>query len=270
MEKREWTREMRTVSSANLDGKTGIYALINYDNGRAYIGQSVNLGKRSKTHFWMLRNGRHPNKHLQKAYDQDPQAFGFRVVAFCEREELNDLERDAIAHLGYYNMCEGGDGTQGRICTEETRRKISEATRGKMTDERKAEKTAQLVSYNKSEEGRRKASERFKGREPWNKGRACPEEQKRKVSEKLKGREITTEHREKLREMYSGENSKTAKLTESEVIEMRLRFLSGEPRLSIAKDFPQVSAGTVYDIVKGKRWKTVPNTIEELKRRLYD
>lgn len=31
MEKREWTREMRTVSSANLDGKTGIYALMNYD-----------------------------------------------------------------------------------------------------------------------------------------------------------------------------------------------------------------------------------------------
>ena len=31
MEKREWTREMRTVPFSNLDGKTGIYALINYD-----------------------------------------------------------------------------------------------------------------------------------------------------------------------------------------------------------------------------------------------
>ena len=43
--------------------------------------------------------------------------------------------------------------------------------------------------------------------------------------------------------------------------------MNGEPRMSIAADYPYVSAGTVYDIVTGKRWKSVPNTLDELQRR---
>ena len=92
------------------------------------------------------------------------------------------------------------------------------------------------------------------------------EERKRQVSELFKGRPISEQHKEKLRELYKGEKSLTAKLKESEVIDMRLRFLKGEPRLSIAKDYPQLHPNTVYDIVKCKRWKHIPNSIEELER----
>lgn len=251
----------------DLRGKSGIYALINYHNGKAYVGQSVDLHKRRTTHFWQLENNRHPNKHLQRAYNQDPQAFGFRVITLCEKNELDSLERLFVSSLGSYNMCEGGGGTSGRICSVETRRKISEAKRGKMCEADKAAKTAQLVRYNQSDEGRRAASERARGRAPWNKGRTCSEEQKRRIGEKLKGRTVSEAHKEKLRGLYSGEKSTSAKLTESEVIDMRLRFLNGEPRMSIAADYPHVSPGTVYDIVKGKRWKSVPNTLDGLKRR---
>ena len=93
------------------------------------------------------------------------------------------------------------------------------------------------------------------------------EEQRKRLSEAQRGKKkVTEEHKEKLRELFSGENSLTSKLTENEVINIRLRFLNGEPRMSIAKDYPNMHPNTIYDIVKGKRWKHLPNSIEELER----
>jgi Mor family transcriptional regulator len=81
----------------------------------------------------------------------------------------------------------------------------------------------------------------------------------------MKGRYITEEHKKKLHELYKGEKSLTAKLTEQQVIEIRLRFLKGEKQCDIKKDY-QVSAQTIYDIVRNRRWRHIPNTIKELEK----
>lgn len=49
------------------------------------------------------------------------------------------------------------------------------------------------------------------------------------------------------------------------MIEIRLRFLKGEKQRDIKKDY-QVSAQTIYDIVRNRRWRHIPNTIKELEK----
>ena len=70
----------------------GIYKITNTENGKIYIGQSVDIGHRKACHEYDLKNGRHHNCHLQRAYNQNPSVFRFEIICKCKEEELNDLE----------------------------------------------------------------------------------------------------------------------------------------------------------------------------------
>lgn len=261
--------------------KSGIYQIRNTADGKRYIGRTINLNKRKRDHFWALENNRHNNNHMQRAYNKNPNAFVFEIVEECETEKLNEREVYWISYYNTmddrygYNQCEGGKTTNGYHFTDEAKKKISEKNKGRkcsreVVEQRK--KTLKEHLANDPEFAKKyheKLAENLAKIPNWKKSHPCPEWQKKEISERFKGRPITEEHKQKLRELYSGEKSLTAKLTESEVIEMRLRFLNGEPRLSIAKDFPNMHPNTIYDIVKGKRWKHIPNTIKELERMKY-
>lgn len=254
--------------------KSGIYSLVNRRTGKRYIGQSIDVQKREKEHFCMLKNGKHANNHLQRAWNNGDR-FDFEIIEECPREDLNDREIYWIAaydsfHNGY-NQCEGGCSTLGRECSEETRRKISEGNKGKKLSEETIWKRTETLRKRIAEdpvfaaEHHRKLSERMKGKPSWNKGVPCPEWKKKQVSEKLKGRYVSEEHKEKLRELYSGEKSLNAKLTKSDVVNIRYRFLCGERQIDICKDYP-VSPQTIYDIVRGRRWKSVPSDLASLEK----
>ena len=47
----------------------GIYAIICNKTWRSYVGQSVNIEKRVKTHFQLLRDNKHQNKTLQSDFN---------------------------------------------------------------------------------------------------------------------------------------------------------------------------------------------------------
>lgn len=113
---------------------TGIYKITNTENGKIYIGQSINISHRQSCHFFDLKNNRHKNCHLQRAYNLNPNAFRFEVICTCKEEELNDLEKFFIGKYNAtdpakgYNLDVGGNG-DGRK-SEETRRKMSQAKMG--------------------------------------------------------------------------------------------------------------------------------------------
>lgn len=260
---------------------SGIYCIRNTVDGKMYIGRSTNLAKREKTHFWMLKKNRHFNVHLQRAYNLNPDVFKFEILEECAKDLLNDKEVFYISKYKTmdmehgYNLCEGGKATTGRKFSEETLKKMSEKRKGYKYSKEVIEKRKQSLKEHLASDPEfarqyhEKMSQNIKNIPSWKKSHPCPEWRKKEISEFFKGRKITDEHKQKLRELYSGEGSLSAKLTQSEVIEMRLRFLNGEPRMSIAKDFPNMHPNTIYDIVKGKRWKCLPNSIEELERIKY-
>lgn len=251
---------------------SGIYALVNKQNGKRYVGRTVNLNKRKTTHFWMLENNKHPNKHLQRAWN-DGQEFYFEVVEKCEPNRCNDREIYWISFFGSmnmangYNLCEGGLSTTGYHFTDEGKKKISAANSGrKCSPEVIAKRSKSLKKHMEDDpEFAWKVRNQCRklNRGGWNKGISPSAETRKRLSEKLKGRHVSEEHKEKLRNLYSGERSLSAKIKASDVVKIRYRFLCGERQIDIAKDYP-VTPQTINDICRGRRWKSVPNTLKEL------
>lgn len=112
----------------------GIYKITNTIDGKIYIGQSIDIKHRRCCHEYDLRNQRHKNSHLQRAYNKNPDAFVFEIECTCKEEDLNNLEvfyiqkyNSTDPRLGY-NLDAGGGG-QGRM-SEETKKKLSQSKIG--------------------------------------------------------------------------------------------------------------------------------------------
>ena len=254
---------------------SGIYAIINETDNKRYIGRAVDVSRRWKHHQWMLNGNRHFNPHLQRAWNRGD-TFRFSVIEKCRKEVLNEREIYWIAtyhttDLKYgYNLCAGGKATTGRKFSEETKKIMSEQRKGKKWDPEIVKKRVQTFKEKMQdpeyrEQHHKKCSEAGKKRgSPWNTGKHLSEETKQKMSKSLRGKKKPKSQGEKLREINSGEKSKSAKLKTNDVIQIRLRFLYGERQCDICKDYPQITTQTLYDIVRNRRWKSIPNTIAEL------
>ena len=148
----------------------GIYMIQNKVNGKIYIGQTINIeGNRWKRHKSELRGGYHVNKHLQRSWNKyGEENFEFSVLLKCKESQLNTYEQYYIFELmAYepgigYNNTYGGDS--GRP-TEESRKILSEAMKGKHhTEETKKKISETEKGKTLSEETRRKIGEANKGK----------------------------------------------------------------------------------------------------------
>lgn len=168
----------------------GIYIIKNIINDKVYIGQSVDIYHRWMQHKADLRNGHHHNEHLQRAWNKyGEENFEFRVLTECDESELNNFEKLFIeeykSHDGCYgyNLTIGGDGCvglsqesiekmrkslTGKHLPEDTRKKISEANKGKKKPPR-------------SDEHRRNLGKSLKGKKAWNKGVKMDDDFKEKM-----------------------------------------------------------------------------------------
>lgn len=120
-----------------------------------YWGQAQNLRTRRASHLSALRHGRHANPVLSKAYDKyGPDALEFAVVLLCAPFDLDRYEQALLdAHRGdraCANIAKAaGAPMRGRKHTAETlgrlrARRASDATRRKMSEaSRGRKKTAE-------------------------------------------------------------------------------------------------------------------------------
>ena len=92
-----------------------------------------------------------------------------------------------------HNMTDGGEGLSGTIRSEETRRKISVATKG----------NTYCLGITRSEETRKRMSEAKKGNNNCL-GRILSKEHKKKISDALKERQFSEDHRRKIGEVNKG------------------------------------------------------------------
>lgn len=80
--------------------KSGIYKIINIQNGRIYIGSAKEFKSRARQHFSSLRNNKHQNKFLQNDFNKcEEEAFEFHVILITEgnTEERRKVEQDCIS-----------------------------------------------------------------------------------------------------------------------------------------------------------------------------
>lgn len=71
-----------------------IYKITNLVDGKVYIGQTtVGFEKRIREHLYKLRNDKHKNEHLQRAYNKFGETnFVFEILQECEIKEIDSLE----------------------------------------------------------------------------------------------------------------------------------------------------------------------------------
>lgn len=90
----------RTSNSGATDFDKGIYIILNNINKVFYLGSSMHLNMRRHSHFHNLRNNKHPNPHLQKAYNKyGEDAFSFiKIECFkdCSETELRLKEQQYL------------------------------------------------------------------------------------------------------------------------------------------------------------------------------
>jgi group I intron endonuclease len=167
--------------------KSGIYRILNTENGKCYVGSATNLQKRKSEHFRRLRGGIHVNARLQSSWNKHGEmAFEFSILELVddhtllvEREQfwIDTLESvvrgynispKAGSQLGMKHTKEARAkiAAWGLNMPAETRAKISAAGKGrpwtaamrekrtgwKHTDEAKAKMSAAIKAYNATHE----------------------------------------------------------------------------------------------------------------------
>lgn len=123
----------------------GIYKLVNKATGQCYVGQSQRVKKRIKEHFRLLRGNKHPNQHLQRAYNKyGADCFYGAIEVECEDiSELDALEEAFIRGDAYfeepvvYNIADFAKAPmRGNTHSEEVRKRIRLGRRASTFDYR--------------------------------------------------------------------------------------------------------------------------------------
>lgn len=176
-----------------------IYLVTNKITGKQYVGQTMrSIEKRWETHG-------HGNYYISKSIRKHGKDnFKIEILEKCKsKQELSEKEIYWIKELNTlspngYNLTGGGEGNLGWKHTEEAKRKMSEAMKGK-----------KHPNYGKkhSEEIRRKISESLKGHK-------YSIESRRKMSESQKGKTHSVETRSRMSKAQKGKkrSGKTCKI----------------------------------------------------------
>ncbi len=185
---------------------SGIYKIENTINGNCYIGSAISFSGRWATHTSDLLHNKHYNTHLQRAYNKyGKDSFNFSILEECNKEQLIEKEQqyiDAYDFKNLYNIARkainpmfGRTGkdcpTYGRKHTEEAKKKISDAHKGKIF----------------TEEHKNNLSKAHKGKPAWNKGIPRSEETKEKLRQINLGKKYSKETKLKMSESTKGDKN---------------------------------------------------------------
>lgn len=180
---------------------SGIYKILNLNNGKFYIGSTNNFSRRFSDHKSKLNNGIHPNIHLQSAWTNDGNTnFDIIILEECGVEILTEREQYYIDTLSpEYNFCPLARSSRGRPISDETRKKLSMARAGKRPGL-----------------GRTQNSDEIKLRVDKLKGRTKSEEEKKITGDKNSEYARTAEHNIKLSQ--NSTNKRAVAMMDSETM----------------------------------------------------
>lgn len=171
----------------------GIYCIENLVNGKKYIGQTVDVKSRLDKHKNLLSRQKHPNDHLQHAWDlYGADNFMFYVLEECAQEDLDNKEIAYIRNFNVdnsefgYNIESGGRSTPH--VAVKTKIKISKSLKGRKVSQDTIDKIVKFHTGRKrSDDTRRRMSENhcdFSGEKHPQFGTHLSDKTKQKISKK--------------------------------------------------------------------------------------
>lgn len=140
----------------------GIYKITNKINNKCYIGQSVNLKSRIKSHKSMLKHNNEDNPLLRKATKKyGYENFKIEIIKYCKEEELDFYEQYYIDYYKSHKKENGYNielgGNKHKHLGKEQIEKMKNTKKGKLIG-----KENPFYGKTHTLETRRKMSERFK------------------------------------------------------------------------------------------------------------
>lgn len=201
---------------------SGIYEILNLENGKRYVGSSKNIYVRFRKHLALLNRNFHPNKHLQGAFIKyGGDSFQLNVLCECDEKELLNKEQYFIDLLRpEYNQSmiagriEMNQQTKekisiknkGRVMSDEQRKLISKTKTGRKASLETKEKMSIIRKANPriwTEIQRQEMSKMQKGNQYWL-GKKHLQETKDKISKSLKGHVLSDETKNKISKSNKG------------------------------------------------------------------
>ena len=168
---------------------SGIYCYKDsYENNKiVYIGKDSNI-HRNRRHIQHKSPSQYNAQPFNRILQNNPNRYVYEVMKFWETDEYDKNLANALEIIyihrynPIFNFTIGGDGTRGYKLSEETKKKIGKANKGK-------KRTLQQ---------RKQMSERVKGKNNPMYGKTHSDKVKKAVSERCKGVPLTEEHKKKI------------------------------------------------------------------------
>ena len=190
----------------------GVYRIVNNVNYKLYIGSSIHVNRRIYTHIQALNGKYHGNTHLQNAWDKyGGENFSFETIEIIDGSE-EDIRKREQYWLDYYqsydynlgyNMSHYAIGGGGYEVSDDTRKKLSEAHKGKTHSEKTKKKMSEIKQ-----------------------GEYNP----------FYGKSHTKETRMKMRASHISEKAPLAKLTEEDAIQAVANYFNENPNAIVTND----------------------------------
>jgi group I intron endonuclease len=119
---------------SHLPKKAGIYKITCLASGKCYIGSAQSIRDRIGSHVTRLKGKYHHNPAVQNSWNKyGPELFIAEAVLICSVADLCMYEQAVVdAIKPEFNVRVVVESCRGVVRSEETRRKLSVALRGKM------------------------------------------------------------------------------------------------------------------------------------------
>lgn len=274
----------------NYDGKSlkgGVYKLVNKFNSRIYYGSAKEFKERWKNHEWSLISGKHHNRFLQADFIKcGTDVFVFEVVEVVEGDKLARTTAEQKYLNEYYdsgklcyNLIKETICPQGPMpaCSEETKRKIGDANRGRRFSAEVKKKMSE-ARKSPSPEARERMKEGHRNSSPETKqklvemGKVMAQKNLKKVQELLTGVPLSEEHRQKLSEAHKGhKHSEETKQKMSETRKGRQLSDATRKKMSLCKTGIPKSKEARLKMSNSKRglYTDAINLVNVLKQKTY-
>jgi group I intron endonuclease len=196
--------------------KYTVYLRTNKANGKQYVGQTNDFKRREFN--WYNTNWHYAGRLIDNARKKyGVENWDTDILKECTTlEETNYWEAYYIKELNTkapngYNLTDGGDGAPACIVSDETRKKLSERTKGENNPfygkHHSKETIEKLKNRVITDEWKKRISESCMGRVSNMKGKHLSDEAKQKLREAHLGKHLTDETKKKLSEANKGEKN---------------------------------------------------------------
>lgn len=174
---------------------SGVYTITNTVDGKIYVGYSKNMVRRFSGHRSHLNKNKHPNVHLQYAFNKyGADCFKFEVLDYCKEEYMPSFENYWVNMLQTiddrygYNIMPTSPNDFPTGHSEETKRKISVVHKGRFAGDKnpmfgRRGELAPAFGRQHSKIEREAISKRMRGSNNPMFGRGFTEEHRRKLGE---------------------------------------------------------------------------------------